>query len=302
MKRKIIAVLLTAVLTVTMAALTGCGSGSQETEKTAEAPVTNESTQESSQESSADGKYNFDPVHVGTEENSDSDSSKSDSENTGGSGYNFGSVSTSAKAPDLQSASDKKYSFDTVKTKINAPDLKSAKEYDLSLNPVSTKFSIDLKERVKIAIPDAVGVNFDLDLGEVNLVADTLFEYDKSELTDQGKSSIDKFFAPYISEILAEDSMDALSYIDFGGHCDSDGDFEYNLKLSTARAQTVYDYVKENCLSGLSDKQIAKFGQVAHVNGYSYSDPVLDANGNENKAASRRVTIRYYFNAQQLSQ
>lgn len=65
------------------------------------------------------------------------------------------------------------------------------------------------------------------------------------------------------------------------GHTDSDGAAEYNLGLSTRRAQTVYDY--------LANKGVAENRMT--VQGYGESQPLADNTTSAGKAQNRRVVL-----------
>lgn len=237
--------------------------------------------------------------------------------------FDFSPVSTKMNAPELNKESDKSFEVDNVSTTMEAPalhkawdgmldlapvstdyempDLISMTEYHLN-GPVSTQFSLDLQEAFKGIHLDPVHTTLNLDLGEIGIAADTLFDYDKSELRPEGKEVLSAFFGDFVKTLVEEDRIDKLAYIDFAGHTDSDGSFQYNLQLSLDRGYSVYDYCLSNCMGELSEEQIAKIVEVSHVNGYAYNQPVLDADGNEDKAASRRVTIRYYYSANKIDE
>jgi OOP family OmpA-OmpF porin len=65
------------------------------------------------------------------------------------------------------------------------------------------------------------------------------------------------------------------------GHTDSDGAAEYNLGLSTRRAQTVYDYLAAN---GVAEDRMS-------VKGYGESQPMADNSTAAGKAQNRRVVL-----------
>ncbi len=71
-------------------------------------------------------------------------------------------------------------------------------------------------------------------------------------------------------------------YIEIGGHTDSTGSFEYNLKLSEKRAQSVYEY--------LTDEGISK--ERLHYEGYADTQPIDTNQTEEGRANNRRTEFR----------
>ena len=74
------------------------------------------------------------------------------------------------------------------------------------------------------------------------------------------------------------------------GYTDSAGDEAYNLKLSEARAQTVADYIKAG---------YPELANVIEVVGNGENNLILDGEGKEDAAASRRVEVRYVLKTEE---
>lgn len=70
------------------------------------------------------------------------------------------------------------------------------------------------------------------------LDSEAFFDFDKSELRDEGKQELDA-----IAERLDRDTR--VSRVEIVGHTDRIGPEEYNQKLSQERAQAVSDYLRE---------------------------------------------------------
>ena len=83
----------------------------------------------------------------------------------------------------------------------------------------------------------------------ISLSADALFDFDKSTLKPAGRQELDK-----LSSDLRGIRYDSLQVI---GHTDRIGSHDYNMKLSTRRAQTVSDYLVQ---SGVPAAKIAAKG------------------------------------------
>jgi len=73
---------------------------------------------------------------------------------------------------------------------------------------------------------------------KVSFSADSLYTFDKSDIKPEGKLAIDKFV-----EELKGDTYDTITVT---GHSDRLGPPDYNLKLSTRRAETVKRYLVES--------------------------------------------------------
>ncbi len=101
----------------------------------------------------------------------------------------------------------------------------------------------------------------------------TLFDVDSYALKPGAKANLDKLAAIMVDY----DQTD----INIGGHTDSSGADEYNLKLSKQRAQTVADYIAEKGVSR------ARFT----IKGYGESMPVASNDTTEGKQLNRRVEI-----------
>ncbi len=83
----------------------------------------------------------------------------------------------------------------------------------------------------------------------ISLSADALFEFDKSTLKPAGRQELDK-----LASDLRGIRYDSIQVI---GHTDRIGSHDYNMKLSTRRAQTVGDYLVQ---SGVPVAKIAAKG------------------------------------------
>ena len=70
----------------------------------------------------------------------------------------------------------------------------------------------------------------------VDLPADTLFEFDRADLTPQAATNLAK-----VAELIRQSPAGAVEVI---GHSDGKGDDSYNLKLSQQRAQSVVDWMR----------------------------------------------------------
>ena len=97
----------------------------------------------------------------------------------------------------------------------------------------------------------------------------------------------------YCKVLLQDDYKDYLAEIIIDGYTDTDGDYSYNLQLSQQRSLAVAQYLLDIQGNFLSSDQSGDLQQFLTVNGHSMANPVLDADGNVDKDASRRVEIKF---------
>ena len=132
---------------------------------------------------------------------------------------------------------------------------------------------------------EGIAATVDKATGEIALDSAVLFELDKSDLLDDGKEFLQKFVGTFTS-VVFDGTLDG--YVDsilIEGHTDSDGTLEHNLQLSQDRA----DVVKAYCLS--PECGGARLTDMLTSVGVASERPVLNADGTENKEASRRVSF-----------
>ena len=110
------------------------------------------------------------------------------------------------------------------------------------------------------------------------------FAWDKADLSEEGKAYLDQFLAAYVPVISSAIEDGKVSTIVVEGYTDSAGDEAYNLKLSQERAKTVADYIKAG---------YPELANVIEVVGNGENNLILDGEGKEDAAASRRVEVRY---------
>lgn len=125
------------------------------------------------------------------------------------------------------------------------------------------------------------------------------FESGSSRPSEAYKQILDDFFPRFLQVVSNPKYRDSIEEIRIEGHTDSDGQYLYNIKLSQDRAREVLDYCLEIADSDTtlaSAAYWAKFKITA--NGLSYSHPILNADGTENKGLSRRVEFKVRTNAE----
>lgn len=140
------------------------------------------------------------------------------------------------------------------------------------------------------------GIDADVDLrtGEIILGDTILFANNSVDLTAEGKAYLDGLFAAYAAVVLDEAFAGKIDCIRIEGHASPVGAYDYNLALSQLRAEAVRDYCLVSTENGLSAEQKSALESLMVAEGYSFTDPVYDENGEVDNTASRRVAIKFF--------
>ena len=138
-----------------------------------------------------------------------------------------------------------------------------------------------------------INVDIDTQTGALTLEASDLFDYDEAELTEEGKQALEQVLPIYCKVLLQENYRNYLAEIIIDGYTDTDGDYSYNLYLSQQRSLAVAQYLLDIQGNFLNADQSQQLQDYLTVNGHSMANPVLDADGNVDKDASRRVEVKF---------
>jgi len=162
-----------------------------------------------------------------------------------------------------------------------------------SLSDSKAEALINVQKRVLSDLQEAfgnAGISADIDemTGRITMDTNILFAVNDSALSAAGKAYLDGFLDVYAAVVLSETFIGSIAEIIVEGHTDTDGSYEHNMTLSEQRAAAVAEY----CL--FRQPELAK---IMATRGFSYDYPIYDANGVENKAASRRVVFRFILSA-----
>ena len=198
--------------------------------------------------------------------------------------------------------------LDEQQNTMNAQQVRlTEQQLTLEQQQVQIEQLVGLKTRIITSLSDAlraahISAQVDPSNGSIALESDVLFATNKFELTEQGQAFIDQFLPVYLNVLLSEDYRPYVTEIIIEGHTDSDGDYITNLKLSQQRALAVASYVLADDYYGISGEQKRLLRSLATANGRSWSDLVRDANGVEDKDASRRVVFKFRMTDEQMIQ
>ena len=166
---------------------------------------------------------------------------------------------------------------------------------------------VGMKPRIIASLSSAlrssnISAKVDSVTGSIALESDVLFESGRYELTATGKQFVDQFLPVYLDVLFSEEYSAYVSEIIIEGHTDSDGGYLSNLELSQQRALAVASYVLGDSCKAVSADVKNQLRPVVTVNGRSFSDRIFDANGAEDKAASRRVVFKFRLTDEQMIQ
>jgi outer membrane protein OmpA-like peptidoglycan-associated protein len=114
--------------------------------------------------------------------------------------------------------------------------------------------------------------------GHAQSTFSVLFDFNKYNLTDAGRSQLDSF-------IRNEKVHLAIHSIQLHGHCDAIGTDSYNDKLSKQRVETVNRYL---LINGIEKSNISK------AIGHGKKEPLNENTTAEERKQNRRVEISFY--------
>lgn len=169
-------------------------------------------------------------------------------------------------------------------------DEEIVKRYD----QIKTQLYIDLEKEFKddLKVWNAVidSTNLSIRFQEPS----TLFGYDQAILQTKFQDILKDFFPRYLKLISSEQYKDNIEEIRIEGHTDSQGSYEYNMKLSQDRTRSVLSF----CLLMVPPSE--KEWTIARItaNGLSSSHLIYNSDGTENRELSRRVEFRIRTNAE----
>lgn len=161
---------------------------------------------------------------------------------------------------------------------------------------VTSNVNTELAEKLKEQQVDAT---VDLFSGVVNISDLELFELNSWELSDNGKAYLQKFVPIYVNTILGNANYRGkIQGLIIQGHTDSqtfagvttsEEQYMKNMELSLKRAYAVASYFQHTAYDKKYSEDLEK---IMLVEGCSYSRPILDSDGKEDFAKSRRVELK----------
>jgi len=140
---------------------------------------------------------------------------------------------------------------------------------------------------------EGLNVAVDRNTGAITMDSTVFFDTDQTYIKPEGRALLLQFLPVYFRTLMSQENAEYVGEIIIEGHTDSDGSYEHNLELSQRRAQAVVTFCMSDGFPGLTAEEKLKLRSMITANGRSESQLIYDAYGNEDKAASRRVEIKF---------
>ena len=131
--------------------------------------------------------------------------------------------------------------------------------------------------------------------GALTMDSTIFFDTAQWRIKIEGQQVLNQILPIYFRTLLQEGNFEYVSEIIIEGHTDSDGTYESNLELSQRRAQAVSNYCLSDA-SALTNEEKEQIRKIITANGRSKSRLIFGPDGQEDKAASRRVEIKFRLN------
>lgn len=129
--------------------------------------------------------------------------------------------------------------------------------------------------------------------GAITMDSTVFFDTAMSRIKTDGQQVLAQILPVYFRTLLVDGNIEYVSEIIIEGHTDSDGTYENNLELSQRRAQSVVNYCMSDAFTALTAAEKEQLRSILSANGRSQSQLIYGPDGLEDKAASRRVEIKF---------
>ena len=160
---------------------------------------------------------------------------------------------------------------------------------------IAKEFKDDLAQWNAVVDENDLSIRFSLDESGTKV---SYFDSGRPDVKQEFKDVLDEFFPKYLRLIANPKYRDSIEEIRIEGHTDSNGGYMLNVGLSQDRARNVLDYCLQIAKNDPDLKEMMEWAQYKiTANGLSYSHPILNADGSENKDLSRRVEFKVRTNA-----
>lgn len=140
----------------------------------------------------------------------------------------------------------------------------------------------------------------DSQTGAITLDSSILFDVNRYDLKKTGQEFLENFLPRYIGVLLKPEFIDYVSEIIIEGHTDTNGTYMHNLELSQDRALSVAQFCLNENGTVLSAKETELLRGIITANGRSFSNPIIDSDGNVNLDASRRVEFKFRLKDEEM--
>jgi len=138
------------------------------------------------------------------------------------------------------------------------------------------------------------GLNIAVDSsGAIQMDSTVFFDTGKYSIKDDGRNLLHRLLPVYYRTLMNPENAEFISEIIIEGHTDSVGSYASNLDLSQRRAQAVVNFCLSDEFVELTADEKANLMRMITANGRSQSQLIYTEGGEEDRAASRRVEIKF---------
>lgn len=173
-----------------------------------------------------------------------------------------------------------------VQTQIHQ---KMVEEFDVAKLKIKTLTGLKLNVIAKLKEKLGDSIQIDEKSGAIKFSSNILFDQASSTLKEDSKKELKSTLKKYLSTLLENKEIRKnIENITIEGHTNSDGTYLSNLALSQQRAGAVMQFLYDSNI--INKELISKY---INSSGRSDSDLIFQANGEEDKDASRRIEIKF---------
>ena len=158
---------------------------------------------------------------------------------------------------------------------------------------------LDDRERIKKLLINRLlkelsefDVEVDPDTGVIRITEGVLFDFGKAELKQAGKVFLRQFIPEYVGLLLSDALVkEHIAQVIIEGHTDDVGGYEYNIRLSLRRANSVAVYIFTDEFGAF--RYASELKELLSVNGRSFVQPIASNATSEGRAQNRRVEFQF---------
>ena len=148
---------------------------------------------------------------------------------------------------------------------------------------------LSILEKVRDGIAKVMGDASKVSIGDngnIILSEDILFDVGSSDVKKEASPALDQLATVFASFLASDENAQYVDSIVISGHTDSSGDDAYNRELSTARANSVLNYLLKT-----QSGKLNRYASYFCAAGYGKTRPVADNRTEAGRAANRRIEI-----------
>jgi chemotaxis protein MotB len=134
-------------------------------------------------------------------------------------------------------------------------------------------------------------IEIDQQTGAIRFPGSILYESGSYQISQKGKEFLKDFIPKYMGVLLQDKFKDKIANIMIEGHTDNHGTYMKNMELSQNRAFSVLKYMYSEDFPDFPKRQFSQ--NFVTCNGRSFSQPILNDQGQIDEERSRRVEFLF---------